>query len=149
MSLWALWELHSFALLKFCGAKLTMRPRMFTALGFYCSPWYAITITQHSFRLIYTLYCILQTYIYFNVQCQAVKDELIEFVGESWRLYHGKKQMPRNPMRIIRTIAQDGWRAVAAPPLSNNPHILTAEIALLVSIGSFTRFAQFDSKSKI
>ena len=61
-----------------------------------------------------------------------MKEELIDFVGESWRLYHSKKQRPMNSMRIIRTIAQDGWRPVSAPPLSMDPETLAAEKAQLV-----------------
>jgi hypothetical protein len=63
-----------------------------------------------------------------------VKDDLIDFVGERWRLRHGKKQRPQNPMRFIRAIAEESWRAVEAPPLSEDRVTLAAEIALLVVV---------------
>jgi len=62
-----------------------------------------------------------------------VKDDLVDFVGERWRVNYGKKQRPRNPMRFIRAIAEEDWRAVAAPPLSSDPKGLASEIAQLVS----------------
>jgi hypothetical protein len=63
-----------------------------------------------------------------------VKDDLIDFVGERWRLCHDKKQRPRNPMRFIRAITEKNWRAVEVPPLSEDPATLAAEIALLVCV---------------
>lgn len=70
-----------------------------------------------------------------------VKDELIDFVGESWRLYHGKKKKPVNSMRIIRTIAEDGWRPVVAQPLPDHPDVLASEIAQLVGVVESERTA--------
>ena len=40
-------------------------------------------------------------------------------------------------MRILRTIAEEDWRAVAAPPLSNDPEVLGTEVAQLVGFKSF------------
>ena len=65
-------------------------------------------------------------------------------MGESWRLYHGKKQRPKNSMRIIRTIAEDGWRPVAAPTLPIDTETLAAEIAQLVIVGSFKCSVEFN-----
>ena len=64
-----------------------------------------------------------------------MKDDLVDFVGERWRVNYGKKQRPRNPMRFIRAIAEENWRAVATPPLPNDPKNIEAEIAQLVSFG--------------
>jgi len=44
-------------------------------------------------------------------------------------------------MRIIRTIAEDGWRPVVAQPLPDHPDVLASEIAQLVGVVESERTA--------
>jgi hypothetical protein len=53
-------------------------------------------------------------------------------MGERWRLSYGKHKRPGNPMRFIRAIAEEGWRPVVPPPLSQDPTELAEDIASLV-----------------
>eukprot|EP00615_Pteridomonas_danica_P002226 CAMPEP_0114365602 /NCGR_PEP_ID=MMETSP0101-20121206/28530_1 /TAXON_ID=38822 ORGANISM="Pteridomonas danica, Strain PT" /NCGR_SAMPLE_ID=MMETSP0101 /ASSEMBLY_ACC=CAM_ASM_000211 /LENGTH=499 /DNA_ID=CAMNT_0001514007 /DNA_START=1256 /DNA_END=2752 /DNA_ORIENTATION=- len=42
----------------------------------------------------------------------ATEEELTDFIGECWRVHNNKKVKPKQPMRFIRAMSENGWRPV-------------------------------------
>jgi serine/threonine protein kinase len=42
----------------------------------------------------------------------AVQQDILEFIGERWAIAFGKTKVPKQPMRIIRPMTEEGWRPV-------------------------------------
>lgn len=57
----------------------------------------------------------------------AVEEPLLDFIGARWCVSFGKKQPPKQVMRLIRAMTEDGWRPVSADnPIDNVPRALCA-----------------------
>jgi len=50
----------------------------------------------------------------------ATEESLIDFIGERWRIYNNKKVKPKQPMRFIRSMTEDGWRPVTIHDIKGN-----------------------------
>jgi serine/threonine protein kinase len=46
----------------------------------------------------------------------AIEESLLSFLGERWRVHFRKKVAPKQPMRFIRAMTEDGWRPIGQPP---------------------------------
>ena len=57
----------------------------------------------------------------------AVHEPLLDFIGGRWALAKGKKSAPKQAMRFIRSMTEDGWRPVTAedPVIGAPPAVVT------------------------
>jgi serine/threonine protein kinase len=64
-----------------------------------------------------------------TILAMAVEESLLDFIGVRWCASFGKKQPPKQAMRLITAMTDHGWRPVSADnPVDNVPRSLCAMI---------------------
>ena len=59
----------------------------------------------------------------------AVKEHILDFIGERYRIFTNKKEAPKQPMKFIRAMTEDGWRPVTLEtPIPHAPQTINALI---------------------
>ena len=84
---------------------------LFTAPEIFLGDFYDESVDVYSFGL--------------TILAMSVEESLLDFIGARWCVSFGKKQPPKQAMRLIKAMTEDGWRPVSADnPVDNVPRVL-------------------------